>query len=88
MNILNITNLTNTPYEDIRSKVAGAIEEYEKEENKTLTEEQKQACYDEIDFYIEEFEENGKVADARSFVDNLIVNHDYYSMVKEIAENN
>lgn len=82
-NILNITNLTDTPYQDIISKLDEAIEWVEGQENIKLTSEDRENLISEIDTMVEEFEENGKVSEALGFVDNLIVNFDHIEMVKE-----
>ena len=87
MSILKITNLTDDPEETIRGKIDNAIEEYERDNSIILTESQKNACHEYVENMVEDFEENGKVSEAMSFVDNLIVNFDYYSLVEEIYKN-
>jgi len=86
MNILNITELTDDPNERLSDNVNDAIDEYEGETGKSLTVQHRDACHSFMDSIIEDFEENGKVSDASDFVDNLLVNFDYYTMVKEIME--
>lgn len=86
MNILNITNLTDNPSGWLKDKIDYAIEEYEKELDTTFSTDIKNSIHSYFDDMIENFEENGKVSEASSFVDNLLVNHDYYATVKEIVD--
>ena len=86
MSILNITRLTNDPWGMMRSKIDCAIEEYEKDSSRELSSEMKFHIHNYFEEMVEDFEENGKVADALSFVDNLLINHDYYATVKEMVE--
>lgn len=87
MSILNITNLTDNPQGMLNDKINDAIHEYEKETKKTFSDNLKQSIYDYFDEMIEMFEEDGKVSEALGFVDNLLVNHDYYATVKDIVDN-
>jgi len=84
MNILKITNLTDEPEKMLYNNIENAIREVETEEEIELTKEQKEECHDYIDSLIELFEEEGKVSDLGSFVDNLLINHDYVETVKEV----
>jgi len=84
MNILKITNLTDQPEKLLYDNVEDAIRWVESEDDITLTGEQKEACHDYINSLIELFEEEGKVSDLLSFVDNLLVNHDYIESVREV----
>ena len=88
MSILNITNLRDDPYKWLKDNIEGAIEEYEMETKKTFSNELKQFIHDSYDNLIEEFEETPNTYyEMLSFVDNLLVNEDYYATVKEIVDN-
>jgi len=52
-----------------------------------LTTEQKNNCHQYVEDIIDDFEENGKVADALIFVDNLLVNFDYFEVVNNVYGN-
>jgi len=87
MTILNITNLTSDPIRMLRENINNAIKWVESEENIKLSEEQKEECHNSIKSMVEAFEEEGKVSEALSFVDNLLINHDYVATVQEVVNN-
>jgi len=86
MNILNISNITESPSDLLWHKINSAIDEVEEDLNTTFSVDFKESVHAYFDEMIEDFEENGQVKDALSFVDNLLVNHDYYATVKELAD--
>lgn len=85
LSVLYMTRLTDDPEAMLKDKINDAIDWVEKQEDIKLSEEQKEECYNYFDSLIEEFEENGLLKDALSFVDNLLVNHDYCESIKEIV---
>lgn len=87
MSILQITNLTDKPYDMLRDKINDAIERAKEETGKELSVDEERKIHDYFDGIIEDFEENGSVKDALGFVDNLLVNHDYYATVKDLINN-
>jgi hypothetical protein len=83
MSILYITNITDAPYDMIGEKISDAIRKIEETTGRTVTEEEKAKCWDEIERMVEDFEKSGN-GDALAFVDNLLVNHDYLETVKNV----
>ena len=83
MSILYITNITDAPYDFIGGKISDAIREIEETTGRMVTEKEKMMCWDEIERMIEDFEKSGN-GDALTFVDNLLVNHDYLETVKNV----
>lgn len=83
-NILNITNLTDDPIYSINQSIEEAIKYLENDNDMTFTDEQRDNIYYSVDNMIEDFEEAGKVSDALSFVDNMIVNFDFVALAKEM----
>ena len=77
---LNITNLTTTPYEDIHSKLDNAIQQHDDYKYCTGSHE---AMHEALDEMLDDFAEYGRVKGLSEFVDNLIVNFDYYAFVEE-----
>ena len=87
MSILNITNLTDNPKGWISDKFESAFEEYQKEFNVVISDEEKRNYIDtQIDFLEEQADETmGK--DLLGLIDNYLINLDYYSEVKEWYQN-
>jgi spore coat polysaccharide biosynthesis protein SpsF (cytidylyltransferase family) len=87
MSILNITNLTNNPKKWIKEKFLDAFNEYERESDITIDENEKLSF---IEAQIESLEERADETlgkDLLSLIDNYLVNLDYYSEVKEWYNN-
>ena len=87
MSILDITNLTDNPKKMITDKYLDAFQEYEKEKNIVISEEDKQNYIDTQIDYLEEQAEETLGKDLLGLIDNYLVNLDYYAEVKAWYEN-
>jgi arylsulfatase A-like enzyme len=84
MSVLNITNLTDRPEELLSNNIDNAIKAYENENDFQLSDEQKEHMHNYYDSLIEEYDD--KHWELLNFVDNLLVNEDYYATVKDELE--
>ena len=87
MNYLKMTNLTDTPLEDMHAKIDEAIKWIEEQDKIVLEVGAKSKIYKSFDNILYDFEENGKISEALGFIDNMIVNFDYIEFVKECLNN-
>lgn len=87
MSILNITNLTDNPESWIRNKYLYAFEEYEKETEKEISEEDKENYIETQIDYLEEQMEEAQGKELLGIIDNYLVNLDYYTEVKDYFDN-
>jgi len=82
---MRATNLTDTPAQDIENKLLDAMEWVnENEDYKLITHDIQNEIIERFNDILEDFDENGKVQDIMSFIDNIIVNFDYVEFVKEV----
>lgn len=88
MSLLNITNLTKTPREDIVSNYIEALEYYKKENPNTKINDKDFNNYIEMQIdTIEDYMNESKGSELLAIIDNFLVNNDYYADVKEFIEN-
>lgn len=87
MSILNITNLTDTPEDWIRSKFIDAFDELEKETGVLIDETEKRDYIDNQIEYLEDQADETLGKDLLGLIDNYLVNLDYYYEVKEWYQN-
>jgi len=80
------TNITDDVCGHLDSSINSAMEEYEKEHDCEVIDDNMVAIYDEINWMTQDFDENGKPSDILVFLDNLLVNHDFYTTVVEVME--
>ena len=87
LDYMNMTNLTDTPAQDIENKLLDAMEWVnENKDYKLITHDTQNEIIEEFNGKLEEFSNNGKVQDIMSFIDNIIVNFDYIEFVTEYLE--
>ncbi len=80
------TRVTDTPLESIESSLLDAINEVQKSENIDLSDQVDQIVSDFGD-YIDSVVENTATTALLLFIDNLIINYDYYEFVEEFVNN-
>lgn len=81
---LYITNITKHPIDHLINNVVSSI--FSEDFGNIITKEETENIFSSLDFILENFEENGKVCDIQSFVDNLLINFDYLAFIKGETE--
>ena len=83
---MDVTRLSREPLRQLQDNIQHAIDQYEIENEVQLSEQKEEQIFLYFQCLLEDFEENGKVSDLLHFMDNLLINYDYDSAVKEVVE--
>ncbi len=84
--LFNVTRSTAKPLESIESSLLDAINEVQKAENVDLRDQVEQ-IFDDFTAVIDSDLDHTLTRNLLHFIDNLIINYDYYEFVEEFVNN-